>query len=172
MVAHQICPGLNANEIQIPYDKLHKVSSLVKSHLNTHNLVKYEVSVTYCLVLSIYTVEVRTLQEIKDRMTSRLRCFCFYCSVPPRTTESVTRKIETKKLSMSTTDKPVVHGDHSKEGKKKITVLAFPLNIVKCFASVFSSKQSCLHFKCTFRVTFSILLCYTLQFLDDRLKRC
>ena len=31
----QICPGLNANEIQIPYDKHHKVSSLVKSHLNT-----------------------------------------------------------------------------------------------------------------------------------------
>ena len=25
-------PGLNANEIQIPYDKHHKVSSLVKSH--------------------------------------------------------------------------------------------------------------------------------------------
>ena len=27
----QICPGLNAYEIQIPYDKHHKVSSLVKS---------------------------------------------------------------------------------------------------------------------------------------------
>ena len=39
----QICPGLNANEIQIPYDKHHKVSSLVKSHLNTHNSVKYKV---------------------------------------------------------------------------------------------------------------------------------
>ena len=39
----QICPGLNANEIQIPYDKHHKVSSLVKSHQNTHNSVKYEV---------------------------------------------------------------------------------------------------------------------------------
>ena len=35
----------NANEIQIPYDKRHKVSSLVKSHqLNTHNPVKYEVN--------------------------------------------------------------------------------------------------------------------------------
>ena len=43
----QICPGLNSNEIQIPYDKDHKVSSLVhvhvKSHQNTHNSVKYGV---------------------------------------------------------------------------------------------------------------------------------
>ena len=39
----QICPGLNANEIQIPYDKHHRVSSLVKRYLNTHNSVKYEV---------------------------------------------------------------------------------------------------------------------------------
>ena len=40
----QICPGLNANEIQIPYDKHdHKVSSLVKRLQNTHNSVKYEV---------------------------------------------------------------------------------------------------------------------------------
>ena len=38
-----LCPGLNANEIQIPYDKHHKVSSLVKSRQNTHNSVKYEV---------------------------------------------------------------------------------------------------------------------------------
>ena len=37
------CPGLNANEIQIPYDEHHKVSSLVKSHQNTHNSVRYEV---------------------------------------------------------------------------------------------------------------------------------
>ena len=29
--------------VQIPYDKHHKVSSLVKSHQNTHNSVKYEV---------------------------------------------------------------------------------------------------------------------------------
>jgi len=28
---------LSANEIQIPYDKRHEVSSLVKSHQNTHN---------------------------------------------------------------------------------------------------------------------------------------
>ena len=37
----EICPGLNANEIQIPYDKHHKVSSLVKCHQNTHNSGKY-----------------------------------------------------------------------------------------------------------------------------------
>ena len=42
LVIRQICPGLNANEIQIPYDRHHKVSSLVKSHQNTHNSVKYE----------------------------------------------------------------------------------------------------------------------------------
>ena len=39
----EICLGLNTNEIHIPYDKQHKVSSLVKSHQNTHNSVKYEV---------------------------------------------------------------------------------------------------------------------------------
>ena len=39
----QVWPGLNANEIQIPYDKHHKVSSLVKSHQNTYSSVKYEV---------------------------------------------------------------------------------------------------------------------------------
>ena len=33
-----------ANEIQIPHDKHHKVSSLVKSHQNTHNPIKYEVA--------------------------------------------------------------------------------------------------------------------------------
>ena len=38
-----ICPGLNANEIQIPYEKHHKVSSLVKIHQKTHDSVKYEV---------------------------------------------------------------------------------------------------------------------------------
>ena len=37
------CARLNANEIQIPHDKHQKVSSLVKSHQNTHNSVKYEV---------------------------------------------------------------------------------------------------------------------------------
>ena len=39
----QMCSGLNTNEIQIPYDNHHKVSSLVKSHQNTHISVKYEV---------------------------------------------------------------------------------------------------------------------------------
>jgi len=39
----EICSVLNANEIQIAYDKHHKVSSLVKSDQNTHNSVKYEV---------------------------------------------------------------------------------------------------------------------------------
>ena len=39
----EICPGLSANEIQIPYDNHHKVSSLVKSHQNKHNSVKYKV---------------------------------------------------------------------------------------------------------------------------------
>jgi len=33
----------NANEIQIPYDKHHKVSSLVKRLQNTQNSIKYEV---------------------------------------------------------------------------------------------------------------------------------
>lgn len=44
-LTHQIkvCPGLNANKIQIPYDMHHKVFSLVERHLNTHNSVKYEV---------------------------------------------------------------------------------------------------------------------------------
>ena len=39
----EICPGLNANVIQIPYDKHHEVSSLVKSHQNTYSSVKHEV---------------------------------------------------------------------------------------------------------------------------------
>ena len=41
-LASNVCPRLNANEIQSLYDKHHKVSSLVKSHQNTHNPVKYE----------------------------------------------------------------------------------------------------------------------------------
>ena len=40
----QICCGLNANEIQIPYDMCHKVSSLVKKYLKmSNNPAKYEV---------------------------------------------------------------------------------------------------------------------------------
>ena len=48
----QICPGLNANEIPIPYDKHHKVSSLVKSHLNTHNSFKCGVVWKFQVTLS------------------------------------------------------------------------------------------------------------------------
>ena len=39
----QICPGLNANEMHVPYDRHHEVSSLIKVHQNTPNSVKYEV---------------------------------------------------------------------------------------------------------------------------------
>ena len=39
----QICPGLSADEILIPYDKHHKVSSWAKGHQNTLNSVKNEV---------------------------------------------------------------------------------------------------------------------------------
>ena len=39
----QLSPGLNANEIQIPYDKHHKVSLLVKIHQNTHSSVIYDI---------------------------------------------------------------------------------------------------------------------------------
>jgi len=41
----QICSGLNANEIQIPYDKHHKVASLVKdtkTHTILSNMKEYE----------------------------------------------------------------------------------------------------------------------------------
>ena len=43
VIASQSSARLNANEIQKPYVKHHKVSSLVKSH-NTHNSVKHEVT--------------------------------------------------------------------------------------------------------------------------------
>ena len=39
----QICPGLNANEMHVLYDRHYKVSSLIKVHQNTPNSVKYEV---------------------------------------------------------------------------------------------------------------------------------
>ena len=55
LAQEEICPGLNANEIQIPYDKHHKVSSLVKSHLNTHYSVKYEVVLKFQITLSNMT---------------------------------------------------------------------------------------------------------------------
>ena len=37
--AMQICPGLKANEIQSPYDKHHKVSSVVKKVTKTHTIL-------------------------------------------------------------------------------------------------------------------------------------
>ena len=39
----QICPGLNADEMHVLFDRHHKVSSLIKIHQNTPNLVKYEI---------------------------------------------------------------------------------------------------------------------------------
>ena len=32
----QLCPGLNASEMHVLYDRHHKVSSLIKVHQNTH----------------------------------------------------------------------------------------------------------------------------------------
>ena len=43
LLLQTVCPGLNANEIQIPYDKHHEVSALVKSDQNRHNPAIYEV---------------------------------------------------------------------------------------------------------------------------------
>ena len=43
----QICPGVDANEIQIPYDKYHKVSLMVKvtkTHTIGHFAVVYLVT--------------------------------------------------------------------------------------------------------------------------------
>ena len=66
------CPGLNANEIQIPYDKHHKVSSLAKRHQNTqfcqilsimkmsNNLAKYEVLVNQYL---------SSILDVSEKMT-------------------------------------------------------------------------------------------------------
>ena len=39
----QICPGLNAYEMHVLYDRHHKESSLIKVHQSTPNSVKYEV---------------------------------------------------------------------------------------------------------------------------------
>ena len=38
----QICPE-HGNEIHVPHNRHHKVSSLMKSHQNTQNYIKYEV---------------------------------------------------------------------------------------------------------------------------------
>ena len=62
----QLCLGLNANEIQIPYDKHHKVSSLVKSRQNTHNSVKYEVIWKCEINLSYEVISKQYLHSILD----------------------------------------------------------------------------------------------------------
>jgi len=65
----QICPGLNANEIQIPYDKHHKVSSLVKRHQNTHNSVKYEVLIEQYLHSILDISAPKDRRRIKQALT-------------------------------------------------------------------------------------------------------
>ena len=60
----QLCPGLTANEIQIPHDKHNKVSLLVKSHQNTHNSIKFEVISKYQITLS--NTEVLTKQYMRS----------------------------------------------------------------------------------------------------------
>ena len=41
----QTCPGLNANEMHVLYDRHHEVSSVIKVHQNTPNSVKHEVRI-------------------------------------------------------------------------------------------------------------------------------
>ena len=38
-----VCPEMDVNEIHLPYNRHHKVSSLTKFHHNTQNYIKYEV---------------------------------------------------------------------------------------------------------------------------------
>ena len=66
----QICPGLNANEIHIPYDKHHRVSSLVKSHQNKHNSVKYEV-IRKCQI-ALPNVKYKIKQYLRSILDMRL----------------------------------------------------------------------------------------------------
>ena len=40
---HEICPEMHVNEIHLPHNRHHKVSSLIKFHQNTQNYIKYEV---------------------------------------------------------------------------------------------------------------------------------
>ena len=58
---------LNANEIKIPCDRHHKVSSLVKSLQNTHSSVKDEVK-------SLHTSQVKSLHtsQVKSLHTSQV----------------------------------------------------------------------------------------------------
>ena len=39
-----ICPEMHVNEIHLPHNRHHKVSSLMKFHQNTQNYIKYEVN--------------------------------------------------------------------------------------------------------------------------------
>ena len=39
----QICPEMHGNEIHVPHNRHHKVSSLMKFHQNTQNYIKHEV---------------------------------------------------------------------------------------------------------------------------------
>ena len=67
----QICPGLNANEIKIPCDKHHKVSSLVKSLQNTHSSVKDEVkSLHMSQVKSLHTSQVAQRWSTNMKMSN------------------------------------------------------------------------------------------------------
>ena len=63
----QICPGLNANEIQIPHDRHQKMSSLVKSPQNTQNSVKDEVIWKFQVTLpNVHEVSINNAQSILD----------------------------------------------------------------------------------------------------------
>ena len=52
----QICPEMQVNKMQAPYDKHHKVSSSPKSHQNKYNSVKYEVIWKWHFVMLIHKV--------------------------------------------------------------------------------------------------------------------
>ena len=39
----EICPEKHVNEIYLPHNRHHKVSSLTQFHQNTQNYIKYEV---------------------------------------------------------------------------------------------------------------------------------
>ena len=52
----QISPGLNANEIQIPYNKHHKVSSLTAAHELVFNWIAGSSHVIYCNRSSAFRV--------------------------------------------------------------------------------------------------------------------
>ena len=39
----EICPEMHVNEIHLPHNKHHKLSSLMKFYQNTQNYIQYEV---------------------------------------------------------------------------------------------------------------------------------